>query len=141
LASTGPVSDSLSSGARRLVATLMADARATGQPVCLDRSALVDFVARAEPVRSLLSPLIRAADVPLVISTVTLAKLVTRPARTGDLVRVRVMHAALLRLPGMTVVDLDQDHAVETARVHAETGLRLPDAAIIATARRANASA
>ena len=42
-------------------------------------------------------------------------------------------------MPRLRVVDLDQPHAVEAAWVRAQTGLKLPDAAIIATGRRAGA--
>jgi hypothetical protein len=37
--------------------------------------------------------------------------------------------------------DFDQTHAIETAFVRAETRLKLPDAAIVATARLADAFA
>ena len=40
----------------------------------------------------------------------------------------------------MTIIDLDQRHAIEAAYVRAATGLKLPDAAIIATARLARAT-
>ncbi len=38
-------------------------------------------------------------------------------------------------------MDLDQKHAIETAYVRAATGLKLPDAAIVATALLAGAVA
>jgi PIN domain nuclease of toxin-antitoxin system len=47
----------------------------------------------------------------------------------------------LAKLAPVTIVDLDQRHAIETAYVRAATGLKLPDAAIIATARLAGAAA
>ena len=113
----------------------------TRQPICLDSSALIDFAAPNEPVASLIEPLLVTPDIPVVISTISLAELVTRPARLGDFARVQALHAALLRLPGLTLVPFDADHALEAAAVRAQTNLPLPDAAIIATARRANASA
>jgi predicted nucleic acid-binding protein len=120
---------------------MAARAIATGQPICLDSSVLIDYAAPNEPVASLVEPLLIAPDVPVVISVVSVAELVTRPARTGDFALVRSLLDGLLRLPALTIVDFDWDHAVDTARVRAETNLRLPDAAIVATARRADASA
>ncbi len=88
----------------------------------------------------LLAPLVQSPAVTIVLSTVTLAELVVRPARAGDFARVRALHAALRGLPAVALVDFDQAHALEAAAVRAETNLRLPDAAIVATARLAAAS-
>lgn len=60
---------------------------------------------------------------------------------TGDMARVAAIHRALLALPGLTIIDFDQRHAVEAALVRGLTGLRLPDAAVIAAARLAGAGA
>ena len=88
-----------SAGARRLIAGLAAQAAATALPICLDSSALIDYVARQEPVFRSSRRLILAPDVPLVVSTISLTELVTRPARSGDLALVRALHAALDRPP------------------------------------------
>lgn len=49
--------------------------------------------------------------------------------------------ASINALPALEVIEFDQAHAVETAAVRAETRLKFPDAAIVATARRAHAVA
>ncbi len=77
----------------------------------------------------------------MVISTITLAEAVTRPARDGNADRVNAIHRGLLTLPRMHIIELDQRHAIETAYVRGQTGLKLPDACVIATARLANAYA
>lgn len=68
-----------------------------------------------------------------VLSVVTEVELLVRPLRDGteeDVERVR----ALLDAPGLQVVEMDREIASATAEVRATTGLRLPDAAIVATA-------
>ena len=128
-------------GAWRFVLRLADQAEATARPLCIDSAALVDVAARHEPTTSLLAPLLHDPDVPAVVSTIALAELVTRPARSRDHARVDAILAALGGLPGLTIIDFDQQHAIETAYVRAQTGLKLPDAAIVATARLVDASA
>ena len=75
------------------------------------------------------------------ITTVTLAEVLTRPAQANDW---RAMHAYelyLTRFPHLHLVPLDADLARETARVRAETGLRTPDAVQVAAARLHGADA
>ena len=68
-----------------------------------------------------------------VLSVITEIEVLVRPLRDGtwqEVERVRV----LLDAPGLDVVEMDREVARATAAVRAETGLRLPDAAIVATA-------
>jgi PIN domain nuclease of toxin-antitoxin system len=127
--------------ARTTLARLTEAARRDRRPICLDSSVLIDFIADQDPVASLLEPILLTPSVPKIISAVTLAELLTRPAQQRDALRVRTVHGLLRSLPGLSIVALDQRHAVETAQVRAETGLKLPDAAIVATARLAGAGA
>ena len=67
------------------------------------------------------------------LSVVTEIELLVRPLRSGtweDVERVRV----LLDAQGFTVVALDSEIARAAAGIRAKSGLRLPDAAIGATA-------
>ncbi len=67
------------------------------------------------------------------LSVVTETELLVRPLRDGtweDVERVR----ALLDAQGISVVALDREIAQAAAGIRAESGLRLPDAAIVATA-------
>lgn len=141
LVATNGNDETVSPRARRYVARLAALASTTRRPFCFDSTSLIDYFARNEPAASLLDPLLLAPNVSVVVSTISLAELVTRATAQGNLARVATVHAALLRLPAIAVVALDQTHALETAAVRADTGLKLPDAAIVATARLANASA
>lgn len=135
------MNDRPTENAERYLGRLMLGAILSGSPLCLDSGPLIDYIARNEPVTALLAPLMRDPRVPVVLSVVTLTEVVTRAASDGDGVRVEAIHRALLGTPGLRIVDLDQDHALATARVRAETGLKLPDAAIVATARLAGAGA
>lgn len=67
------------------------------------------------------------------LSVVTEIELLVRPLRDGtlqDVERVR----ALMDAQGFNVVPLDREIARAAAGVRAESGLRLPDAAVVATA-------
>jgi PIN domain nuclease of toxin-antitoxin system len=111
------------------------------QPICLDSAVIIAVIAAKRPVTDVLRPLLRHPDLSVVISTISLAEAVVRPARDGDANRVTAIHRGLLTLPRMQIIDLDQRHAIEAAYVRAQTGLKLPDASVVATARLANAFA
>lgn len=137
----GVSGDGVGHVAADFVRRLAARSIRSGRPLCFDSSALIDYFAGNDPIASLLRPLLKAPEVAVVVSTISLAELITRPAMANEQHRVDAIHAALLALPGSRIVGLDERHALETAFVRAETGLKLPDAAIVATARLAGASA
>jgi PIN domain nuclease of toxin-antitoxin system len=111
------------------------------RPIVFDSSLIIDFVSGNAPFGSIVAGVLIQEHVPIVLSTVTIAEAVTRPARQGDAQRIESILNDLAILAHVTIVDLDQRHAIETAYVRAATGLKLPDAAIIATARLAGATA
>ena len=82
-----------------------------------------DLFARAE-----------SGDHQLVISTVTLVEVLTGPLRQGDEQLADDYRQALTRPPTWRVADLTIAIAHRAARLRSQTGLRLPDAAIVATA-------
>lgn len=82
-----------------------------------------DLFARAE-----------SGDHQLVISTVTLAEILTGPLRQGDEQLADDYRQALTRPPTWWVADLTIAIAHRAARLRTQTRLRLPDAAIVATA-------
>jgi PIN domain nuclease of toxin-antitoxin system len=102
---------------------------------------VIAYVTGEEPIASLIGPLLEDADLDVVVSAITLAEAVTRPARAGDRTRVNMVAAALAALPRFHLIDFDRPHALEAAFVRGQTDLKLPDAAIVATARLANAIA
>jgi PIN domain nuclease of toxin-antitoxin system len=111
------------------------------QPVCLDTTAVIAYISNEEPSASLVALLVDHADLEVIISTLTLSEVVTRPARANDHHRVQIIIKSLEALPRFRVITFDRSHAIDTAIVRGTTGLRLPDAAIVATARLANAIA
>jgi predicted nucleic acid-binding protein len=109
---------------------------AAARRVSFDSNAIIYFLNSVEPysafVRGLLDD-VRLGRREGVLSVVTEVEVLVRPLRDGtweEVERVRV----LLDAPGLDVVEMDREIASATAEVRATTGLRLPDAAIVATA-------
>ena len=76
-----------------------------------------------------------------VTTTVTLAEILTAPAKTGDRRALQDYELYLTRFPNLRIMPLDVALARETALVRGETGLRTPDAIQVAAARLAGADA
>jgi predicted nucleic acid-binding protein len=69
------------------------------------------------------------------MTTITLAEVLTRPAQAGDKRAMYDYELFLSHFPHLRLVPLDADLARETARVRAYTRLRTPDAVQVAAAR------
>lgn len=104
------------------------------RPIALDTQILIGHMEQREEVAPLVSAFIADPTVLKILSTVTVAEILTLPATRETEEHVLVICEAIYRIPGLRVVDLGRDVAVTTATVRARTGLRLPDAAVIATA-------
>ena len=74
-----------------------------------------------------------------IISSITLAELLTAPARAGDERALRDYELYLAHFPNLTIAPCDAATARQAARVRAQTGLRLPDAIVLATGHLAGA--
>jgi len=94
-----------------------------------------------EPVVSFLANIIDDPDVPVVISTISIAELLTLPARSADRRELDTLLLAIADLPFIAIHSIDERTALETALVRAQTGLKLPDAAIVASLRLSGAIA
>jgi PIN domain nuclease of toxin-antitoxin system len=129
------------SGPRQYIDRLIADAARTQRPIVLDSAPLIDFLARHLSVGNLVRPILLNLEVPKMISTVTLSEVTTGAATINDHARLNAVWNFFTELPNMSIIDFDQRHAVEAAYVRAASGLKLPDAAIVATARLAGATA
>jgi len=125
----------------RYVARLVAESVQTRRPIVVDSATLIDFLSNKEPVADLIDSILSHSQAAKVLSTISLAEMTTRLARAGDDEGIVAVRRDFAALPGLRFVDFDQRHAIEAAYVRAATGLKLPDAAIIATARLADASA
>ena len=75
-----------------------------------------------------------AGDYELIVTTMTLAEVLTGPLRQGDESVADDYRNTLTSPPVWRVVDLTPDIAHRAARIRGRTGLRLPDAVQVATA-------
>ena len=96
---------------------------------------------RYAPLTSVVLKAVESGQIAGLTSTVTLAEILTLPAKAGDQQAMQDYELYLTRFPNLMVVTLDTALARETARVRAATGLRTPDAIQVATARLARADA
>ena len=76
-----------------------------------------------------------------VTSTITLAEVLTAPAKAGNVPALQDYELYLTHFPNFSILPPDAATARQAALVRAQTGLRLPDAIQIATARQAGAQA
>lgn len=113
---------------------MIESANLAGHPIALDSSALISFLEQREPYASLLVPLIDTGSAAILLSSVAIAEALVLPARLGGLEVVEQTLRAILALPSLRTIALDDDVAAMTAVVRARTGLKLPDAAIVAAA-------
>lgn len=72
---------------------------------------------------------------------ITLSEILVRAARGSARSHLNAIVSSVTTLPNVRFMDLNRDHAIEASIVRAETGLKFPDSAVIATARLANATA
>jgi predicted nucleic acid-binding protein len=96
---------------------------------------------RYAPLTSVVLKAVESGQIAGLISTVTLAEILTLPAKAGDRQAMQDYELYLTHFPNLRLVTLDTALARETALVRAATGLRTPDAIQVATARLAGADA
>ena len=112
--------------------------------VCLD-TMVFSYQLSKHPRYSALTTVVLAAveagQVAGLTTTITLAEILTVPARAGDEHAQQEYELYLTNFPHLTLVPLDTGLAREAARVRAATGLRTPDAIQVAAARLAGADA
>ena len=84
---------------------------------------------------------VEAGRVAGLATTLTLAEILTVPAKAGDRQAMYDYELYLTRFPHLELLPLDEALARETALVRAATGLRTPDAIQVAAARLAGAGA
>lgn len=74
------------------------------------------------------------SELAVAVPSVCLAELLVRPFSLGQDARALAVTRALVRVPNLQVVPLDDEVAVEAARLRGRSGVSLPDAVILATA-------
>ena len=97
--------------------------------------------ARYAPLTNAVLEAVESGEVRGLTTTVTLAKILTVPAKAGSTRAMQDYKIYLTQFPNLTVIPLDNALARKTALVRAETGLRTPDAVQVTAARLAGAGA
>jgi predicted nucleic acid-binding protein len=120
-----------------LTRAALEDALPAGASVLLDSSVILAYLAGTEPVSAtaaiLLDDLVRSGRNPATISALTIAECLVRPFHVSPAAAAAV-YGAISSLPNLGIADVTASVAHEAARLRAATGLRLPDATILATA-------
>lgn len=96
---------------------------------------------RYVPLTTVVLEMVESGQVAGLTTTVTLAEILTLPARAAQPRAMLEYELYLTHFPNLRLLPLDTALARETARVRAATGLRMPDAIQIAAARLAGADA
>jgi predicted nucleic acid-binding protein len=113
-----------------------------GDVLVLDSSALLAYLSGRErasaPAATILDEFVRRGRNPGLVSVVSMTEILVRPFRTSD-AAVGEVEAFLTVFPGLELVSVDPPLAREAASIRARTGLRSPDALVIATAIRRDA--
>lgn len=108
-----------------------------GASLLVDTSAALAYLAGTEPTSPLATQLFDAFVAtgrnPAALSMVTVEEILVRPFRRGT-ATVATAEGFLRHFADIRLVEVGYDIAREAARIRAATGLRTPDALIIATA-------
>ena len=108
-----------------------------GALVALDSAPIIYFLQDHPKFAPRFSPLFDAAaegKLNLAISTITLAEVMAGPFAADNEVVAMQYREVLCRSPGWQTIPVDEDIAIEAARLRARYRLRLPDAIQVATA-------
>lgn len=122
------------------IATVLAQALRDDRPVALDSSALIAFFTDDQPFATIVGGLIKS-DVVIVLSAITLSESLVKWISTHGRAVAETITASLQAPPNIHLVPSGAAQLIEAAEIRAETRLKFPDAAIIATARVAGAIA
>ena len=108
-----------------------------GTQILLDTSVILAYLNARETVSPaatvVIDEFVRAGRNRATISALSVAETLVRPFAAGA-AAVGIVEAFLLHFPNLTVSGVDYEMAREAGRLRAETGLKRPDALIIATA-------
>lgn len=110
-------------------------------PLALDSNCLIYLLEQPGTPRSqrVESAIREAADYGIVVSTLAITELLTGALRHGGADTAAILAAVVQEFPNVTIVPLDLEVASHTAKVRIDTGLRLPNAVIVAAALVARA--
>jgi len=69
------------------------------------------------------------------ISVITVAEVLVKPMKTSNNLLVNQIMNFLDTFPNLHVVDIEKSIAIEAAKIRGKTGLKMPDALIISSAK------
>ncbi len=113
---------------------------ARNKRLLLDTSIIIYFLQGISPYNTVLNPLFRLFEerrLQAVISVITEAELLVGPLKKNDQEALAKVKLLLNEFPGLEVIPVSRQIGEMAASIRAETGLPLPDALIIATAKSA----
>lgn len=111
-----------------------------GRHAYLDSNVFIYALNAFTPLLAVLTKLFAIIDsgsLQAATSELTLAELLVKPIRDGDLLMQQTCQSMLLNNPRLTVLEVTRQILIESARHRATTGLKLPDALHLATAEYA----
>lgn len=110
-------------------------------PLALDSNCLIYLLEQPGTTRhqQVASAIREAGEYGIVVSTLAITELLTGALRHGGADTAAILSTVIQEFPNADIVPLDLEIATRTARARIETGLRLPDAVIVATALVARA--
>ncbi|WP_422448818.1 type II toxin-antitoxin system VapC family toxin [Thermoanaerobacterium sp. DL9XJH110] len=79
--------------------------------------------------------LVKNGDVQGYMSVISVAELLVKPLKLNDNILVDSITKFINHFPNLKIVDIDKNIALQAAQIRAKTGLKLPDALIIASAK------
>lgn len=110
---------------------------APGSPIVLDSSAVLAYLNGTDVVASaaaiVIDELVAEGANAAVVSALLATETLVRPFRAGT-AAIGTVETFLRHFPNLRIRDVDYDIAREAARVRALTGLKTPDAIVLATA-------
>lgn len=109
-------------------------------PLSLDSSALIAYLAGEEPQVGFVAQVLKS-DALIVVSTITASESLVRTAEAYGRDFADDILASFLQSRRFLLVPFSREHVLETAVIRSTLRLKLPDAAIVATARVAGAVA
>ena len=108
--------------------------------VYLDANGLIYSVERVEPYRTLLEPMWQEAqdgNLTIISSPILVVEALVKPIRDGNK-EIELQYRELFASNAVRLLDASYQVFEDTARLRAETGLKMPDALHAATALRAS---
>lgn len=108
-----------------------------GSLVTLDTAPIIYYLQDHEQLAPYFAPVFDAVSqgrLQIIVSSITLAEVMGGPLRDGNEILAAQYREVLTRSAGWQTLPVDEDVAVEAARLRARYRLRLPDAIQVATA-------